>query len=236
MTPDQPDQPTNQLVQYYALRVTTPHNDSDRLWTIFGEYSKHFLYCKHAADDEDKFPHFHCVFTDLDTKGVEALRKRLKKEFGRAGNGFLSGKFMDNTVYKAIQYFRHDPEAEATFRHRGSGWSKIIEDSPDWDERREKPEAIAQSKKRERASDSVLSYYNVVKQAIKHCHEHQIKTTRLEVALEHMTRTTNWMPDIHILRRGLDPFHYRIFEYRMNGRVGQTPDWWTVRSEEFRAL
>lgn len=97
MTLDQPEQPTNQLIHYYSLRVTTPHTDSDKLWSIFSDYSKNFLYCKHAADDEDKFPHFHCVFLDLETKNVEALRKRLKKEFGRSGNGFIAGKFMDNT-------------------------------------------------------------------------------------------------------------------------------------------
>lgn len=234
MTPDQPHQPTN-LVNYYSLRITTPHNDSDKLWTLFSEYSKDFLYCQHAADDEDKFPHFHCVFLGMETKQVEAMRKRLKKEFDRGGNGFMAGKHMDNTVYKAIQYFRHDKDAEATFRHRGSGWQKIIEDSPDWDEKRDEP-AVQASKKRERLSDPILSYNNIVKQAVKHCHEHDIKTKRLEVALEHMTRTTNWIPDIHIIRRGMDPFHYKLFEYRMSGRTGKVPDWWSVRPEEFRPL
>jgi hypothetical protein len=43
---------------------------------------------------------------------------------------------MDNTVYKAIQYFRHEPSVE--LKYWGSGWSQIIDDSPEWEERETK--------------------------------------------------------------------------------------------------
>lgn len=229
---DRPPTCTASLIKYYALRVTTPHADSDKIFDVFSQYSRQFLYCKHAADKEDSAEHFHAIFLDLTDRSIDALRKQLKKKFDRSGNGFLAGKWMDNTVYKAIQYFRHDEHAEASFRHRGSGWQAIIEASPEWDEIRPVPSSEPVAKKA-KLSDPVLTHYNVVKQAIRHAHEHNIKSDNLAVVLEHMTRTTNWMPDIKILRTGLDPYHYKIFKYKMNGRTGPTPDWWSLRREAF---
>jgi len=234
-SPDQP-RPTDQddLKNYFQLRVTTPHADSDKLWEIFSNYSRHFIYCKHPADAKVNREHFHCAFMNMTVKEYDAMRKKLRTDFQRSGNEFMSGKHRDNGVHKYVQYVRHYPRVDETFRYRGPGWLKVIEESPDYEMPGTNSEATATpSKKRERLSDPVLSYYNIVKQAVKHCRFNNIKTTDLRVALEHMVRTSDWIPDIHIIRRGLDQYHHDLFKYRMSERAGPTPlgSWVNPRAE-----
>lgn len=218
-------QPTN-LVKYYALRVTLPHKQVGELMDVLNHYSKDYVVALHNADEEDKHEHFHIAMMDVDSvKQVEALRKQLKKVFEKAGNGFLAGKFMDNHVYKALQYMKHDENV--SFRHRGSHWPRFIEESPEWD-----PEIKTKKapEKRKVESDPVLSFSNILYRALRHRHDHQIQSHDLAVTLEHMTRTTNWIPSPQMMKNGLDPLHFRLFEYRAKGRTGPTPDWWTPRS------
>lgn len=229
---NQPDQPTaSPLIHYYAMRVTVPHADRDALMTILDTYSKNYLIGTHGAHPEegDLAPaeHFHCVFPDIDKKTVEAMRKTLKKWSGRGGNGFYSGKFMDNTVYKAIQYIRHDDSAKFFFR---GDWEKIIDDSPEWD-----PEPSAKRQKirerSERPSFPTLTYSNVIKQALKFRERHALTTVKLGEVCEKMQSMEDWQPDIRIMRTGLDPMHFQIFEYHASNKFGKGPAWWLPRAD-----
>jgi len=218
-------QPTN-LLKYYALRVTLPHKQVGELQEVLNHYSKDYIMALHNADEEDKHEHFHMAMMDVDSvKQVEALRKQLKKVFAKAGNGFMAGKFMDNHVYKAIQYMKHDENV--SFRHRGSHWQTYIEESPDWDPEIKTKKAV---EKKRKESDPVLSFSNILWRAQAHRKEHQIESSDLGVTLEHMTRTTNWIPSVQMMRNGLDPLHFKLFDYRARGRTGPTPDWWTPHS------
>lgn len=152
------------------------------------------------------------------------MRKLLKTTFSRHGNGFLSGKKMDNHIYKALQYVKHDEHV--TFKHRGSHWETYISESPDWDQ---KAEVKNSPQKRKREADPMLTYSNVLWRARAHRTEHQISSVDLGVVLEHMTRTTDWIPSQELMRKGLDPLHHRLFTYQVSDKVGKTPDWWTPR-------
>lgn len=216
----------DELLNYYGLRLTLPHTDWPKVQEVLWKYSKNFCAAFHNADSECDAEHFHLVFLDLtDRKKVEAMRLALKTEFQRAGNGFFAGGFRDNHVYKALQYMKHDVQVD--WRHRGSHWPRYISESPEWDSTiKEKKTA----EKRKREADPVLSFSNVLWRALKHRQDHKISSTHLGVTLEHMTRTTNWIPSPQIMKFGLDPLHFKLFEYRASGRVGKTPDWWTPHS------
>jgi len=228
-----PVQPTSQpsnlsppLLKYYALRVTLPHTDIGQLQEVLNHYSKNYVLALHNADTEVGHEHFHIAMVDIDSvKQVEALRKQLKAKFKRAGNAFLAGKFMDNHVYKALQYMKHDDAV--TFRFRGPHWQEYIDQSPEWDPDLKKAPP-PQNKRKE--GDPVFSFSNILTRSLKHRQDNQIGSLDLGVTLEHMTRTTNWIPSIQMMRNGLDPLHFKLFEYRASGRSGPTPNWWTPHS------
>jgi len=224
-TTSRPTDQAGDLLKYYALRVTLPHKQIGELQEVLSHYSKDYVIASHNADVEDKHEHFHLAMLDIEThKQVDAMKKALKKRFQKAGNAFVAGKFMDNHVYKALQYMKHDENV--VFRHRGSHWQRYIDESPEWDaeiKTKKGPE------KKKIESDPMLSFSNVLWRAAKHREEHNISSSDLGVTLEHMTRTTNWIPSLQMMRNGLDPLHFRLFEFRCNNRTGPTPDWWTPR-------
>jgi len=215
-------QPTN-LLNYYSLRVTVPHVDYPKLQEVFNQYSHNYCACLHVADKDVPHEHFHIFFLDMPDKTIEAMRKQLKIAFARQGNGFLAGKKMDNHLFKGLQYVKHDEHV--TFKHRGSHWEDYIAESPDWEQKETKERPT----KKRREADPMLSYSNILWRARAHRTEHSIQSRDLGVVLEHMTRTTNWIPSVEIMRRGLDPLHHRLFEYQVSGKTGPTPDWWTPK-------
>lgn len=216
------------LLYYYALRVTLPHVQWPALQEVVNKYSKDYVVAFHNADSETDHEHFHFAILDLQERTkTQALCLALKRTFNRAGNGFYAGKYMDNHIYKAIQYMKHDDKVE--WRHRGLHWQTYIDEAPEWD-----PDLKAKKapEKRKREADPVLTFSNILWRALKHREEHNIRSTELGVTLEHMTRTTNWIPSPQIMKFGLDPLHHKLFAFRAGGRVGKTPDWWTVRHVE----
>jgi len=223
MTETPTHQPTN-LLYYYSLRVTVPHVDLPKLEECISKYSKQYCMCLHVADKDVAHEHFHIFFLDLELKKIEAMRKTLKQVFTRQGNGFLSGKMMDNHLYKGLQYVKHD--ASVTYKHHGSHWADYIAESPDWDQKEVTTDRPA---KKKREADPMLTYSNLLWRARAHRTECAIPSTDLGVVLEHMTRTTNWIPSPQLMKQGLDPLHHRLFEYQTSGKVGKTPDWWTPK-------
>ena len=221
------DRQDRHFQKYYALRVTLPHSESGALQECISKYSKNYVMALHYPDDEVIHEHFHLALVDITTtKQVEAMKVYLKRRFTKAGNGFIAGKFRDNHVLKAIQYMKHDENV--TFKHRGSHWAGLIDEAPDWD-----PDFKAKkcSEKKEIKSDPMLSFSNLLFRALKHRRDNNIESTDLGVTLEHMGRTTNWIPSPQMMKNGLDPYHYKIFEFRARGRTGQYPPWYRIRSD-----
>jgi len=226
------NQPTNQppmedLIRYYGYRVTVPHADHNKIKDLFFKYSRNFLMAKHNSDvnSEDKgehAEHYHVCF--LDFKGpadVEKMKKAMAKLTGRSGNGLHMGKWYDNTVFKAIQYYKHDESVE--FDWRGSEWLRIIDNSPDWEEPSRKRQKV---EVKEKLSFPTATPYNIVKQALRWRREHNLNTTDLRVVCEHMTRVGNWQPCPKTMKNGLDPLHFQLFEYHAKEKVGKCPNWW----------
>ena len=219
------------LVKYYALRLTTPHADYSKLQSIICKHCKSWIcafHGPHGDDEVEKKEHFHFAMLDMSSSNVDAMRKSLRKSFDRSGNAFMSGKFMDNTVYKAIQYFRHEPSAE--LRYWGSGWLKIIDDSPEWEEREAKrPKVELTPAQLNKQGFPTLGYTNLLRQALRFNREHNLRTSDLRVVLSAMT-TDGWQPSQDIMRKGLDPMHFRLYEFHAKGKVGAPPNWWDPKT------
>lgn len=218
---------TADRVCYYSYRVTTEHDDLSKVQEIIERYTKLYLIALHSPDDTEKsclHQHLHCVFPGVDADFADRFKKAMSKEFDRKGNAFHAGCYRNGPLEHAITYFKHDDNVE--FIYSGDlDWEDMIELAPAYSKKA--PEV---KEKRERQSDPVLTYSNLLFQALKHRRLNKIKSAHLSVTLEHMTRTTDWLPTRQMLSGGLDPLHHRLFEYRANGRIGPTPDWWTPRT------
>lgn len=221
------------MIHYYSYRVTIGQSERSRLKEVLYKYSKNFCFGNHGGhgekegivEDTETLHHYHCIIVGIDKNGVNKFRQAMQKEFGGKGNAFHAGKFMDNTVYKGIQYIKHEPDVEWTFR--GGHWPNTIDLSPDWEEREVKKQKVEKPK----LSYPILTFQNVLKQAWLHRQEHQLKTNDLGQVLEHMSKNTNWQPDIRVMRTGLDVMHFKLFEYKCKGKQGPSPDWWTPKIE-----
>lgn len=214
-------------MNYYSLRLTVPHADWGKVQEVLNDSSKMYIACLHHADHEVEHEHFHIFFLDLDRPKVEKMRQALKRKFERHGNGFIQGKFMDNHLYKALQYVKHDVNVQ--YKTRGSGWNDHLAAAPPWVD--QPKDNTGGSRKRTLERDPLITYSNVLWRARQHRAEHNIQSKDLGVVLEHLCRTTHYQPSVDILRRGLDPWHFRQFEFKCNDSVGKTPDWWTPRLE-----
>lgn len=223
------DLPTDRPTTYYAYRLTHPHSEWKTIKTLIDDYSQNYLVAFHSPDDQEKgclHEHFHMIFPGVDAGFADRMKKQMSSVFGCKGNDFHAGRYRNNPIIEAVGYMKHD--ANVRFEYVGSTeWERLIKEAPAFVKKSDMP---VKAEKRERESDPVLTYSNLLFQAEKHRKKHGIKCTKLATTLEHMTRTTDWLPTKQMMTQGLDPLHHRLFEYRASGRVGPTPDWWTPRS------
>lgn len=226
------DSPDRQIVQtveppssYYSLRVTVPRTDLGRMQEILSRHTKNYCMAWHCADEEVKHEHVHmCILEFTDDKAT-ALKRALANAYKRQGNEFYAGSFKKNGVYSYLTYCKHDDHVD--WHHRGSHWPQWIDHADPWVERR--LEKLPEVSKKRKESDPVLTFSNLLWRAEKHRKENNIQSTDLGVTLEHMTRTTRWTPAPHIMKNGLDPLHFKLFKYRVEGCTGPTPNWWTPK-------
>lgn len=192
--------PTDRPDPYYQYRLTVPHVKHDEVVKFITQYSKDWAFCKHFPDDlEDgcKQEHFHAVFRDFSTKTVDAFRKAVSKHFARAGNGLHAGKFQTNHVSKSIGYFKHDEHAEI-FHSGQSYWQEYIDTEPAFTK-----SAGPRKLFKESMSHPVLTYANVLKQALKHRAEHCPSATTLYEVVDDMVGEHKWYPSRELLTNGI---------------------------------
>jgi len=232
-TSDQTDRPD--LLNYYSFRLTVPHKDYGQVQEILNKYSSNYCVAFHqprpqtvsVGDNHDLNEHFHIIFLDLDDKKIDAMKKAFRMKFDRSGNGFYAGKKMDNHVYKALQYFKHDNNVE--WKHRGAHWQEYIDGSPDWDSNMvpKVTKKMSTEERLEKSGYPKLTFGNILYQCFKYRNFHNLKTDDLDVVLTHMTVNTDWEPHHDVGRRGLDVWHFKKFRHMCHHRTSEVPKWWT---------
>lgn len=193
---DRPTDPTDRPDPYYQYRLTVPHERLSDVVSLVSSKSNDWALCQHFPDDEDKQEHFHVVMRDFCVKKVDAFKKHVVKFFARAGNALHAGKFQTNHVAKAIGYFKHDEHA--TFHHSGQAyWNEYWETEPAF-VKSGKPKVFKES-----MSHPVLTYANVLKQAVKYQREHCPALRTLSEVVELMVNEHNWWPSRELLTNGI---------------------------------
>lgn len=212
------DRPTS-VQEYYSYRLSVDHSQWGEFRAIIDNYSKDWVVCLHYPDEEEgecKKEHFHAAFRDFDKKKIDAFRKAVAKHFGKGGNALHAGCVRDNNIVKAIGYMKHDERG--TFYHSPQVyWKPLINDAEPF----VKGAGGGKMKKaKERLSDPILTYTNVVKQAIKFRNEHAMyDTDSLQNVLSRMVNQGAWIPSRELLRNGCPKELHEMFSDRVNNRV-----------------
>lgn len=150
------------------------------------------------------------VMRDFDTKRIDAFKKAIAKHFVASGNGLHAGRLRDNHVLRAVGYMKHDDRV--TFYHSGQPyWDEYIRDAEPF----EKPDERRSRVTKERLGDPVLTYSNVVKQAIKYRNEHMADCNSLQNVLSRMVNQSNWIPSRELLRNGVPRELHELFLSRV---------------------
>jgi len=210
--------PTDRPDPYYQYRITVPHAELEFLLSSLRERSSDWALCTHHEDAEDKLEHFHVVMRDFDVKKVDAYKKAMCKHYSRSGNGLHAGKFQTNHVSKAIGYFKHDEHA--TFHHSGQDY---------WNEYWDTEPAFVKSNPvkvlKESMSFPVLTYANVLKQALKYQREHCPRTHELSDVVEKMVHDHKWWPSRELLANGIPAQMHERFQDLQTGKRTRYAFW-----------
>lgn len=209
------DRPTI-LPKYYAYRLTVPHSEWESVREILTRYSQDWVGCMHFPDDYESgcmSEHFHFAFRDFDKNKVDAFKKANVAFFGRGGNGLHAGSWRDNAIDKAVGYMKHDEHA--TFYHSGQDyWDEIIASAEPF----VKGAGGKMVKIKEKLSSPMLTYSNVIKQALKYRTEHAMfDTDSLQNVLSRMVNAGTWIPSRELLRNGVPRELHEMFKDRVNG-------------------
>jgi hypothetical protein len=146
------------------------------------------------------------VFLDWTKKDVDKFRLAMRKAFDLKGNADSAGVMRDNHISQAIGYFKHDEHA--VFHHSGQAhWLDLIENARVFV--KSGPAKVL----KERMSYPVLTYANLLKQAVKFQQDRCPSTFLLKNVLENMVNDANWFPSRELLRNGVPKeMHERFFD------------------------
>jgi len=217
---------STKLPTYYSYRLTIGHEFKDEVAAICRKYSDDWCFVMHNPDADDHNPHYHFVFMDLHQKGrdhkkhVDNLQKAFKDRFKGKGNEFHAGKWRDNDVEQALQYFSHDP---VSYVHYPDSWAPRIKDAPAWVPK-DGSSGSTHRGPREKLGDPVLSYSNLVKQAVKYRATHCMDTSSLTNVLSRMVNQDSWIPSRDLLNNGVPRELHELFAARLHKRKWD-PDW-----------
>ena len=208
------DRPTSPQ-EYYSYRLTVAHDKWADFRAIIEKYSKDWVACLHYPDDEEdgcSEEHFHCAFRDFDKKKIDAFRKAVATHFKRAGNGLHAGVVRNNAIECAIGYMKHD-ERGAFYHSEQDYWKEMVNDANPFI----KGAGGKMKKPKEKLSDPILTYTNVMKQALKFRDEHAMyDTDSLKNVLSRMVNQGRWIPSRKLLRNGVPRELHEMFKDRVN--------------------
>lgn len=216
MSHPQPNQLSNQPMDYMSIRVTLDNNMWDRIADVFRDVE--FIAYPHKGQRTKK-EHFHVLVLD---KSMEKFRKRLR-DAGFKGNGMVSMKMFDNGLLRGIQYASKE-ETQPTMS--SSSMQEFIDAAPAWvHDQRLLP---FMSEKPEKLRDWQLTYSNLVVQAVNHAQKKGL-TGSLKYVVADMIASTKWRPAKNMVTSGVPEFYEHDFEFRCGRRAEPDMAWWTPR-------
>lgn len=222
------DSVSTNLPTYFSYRLTISHEHVAQVYDICRVYSNDFCFVLHQADEAEKAPHYHFVFMSMPKKIVANMQKAFKDKYNGKGNKFHAGLSRDNDVIEALSYFSHDPVA---YRYYPDSWADRIKAAPPWIPNG--PSRSTDRRPREKLGDPILTYTNVVKQAVLYRGANNMDTSSLTNVISRMVNQGGWLPSRDLLLNGVPRDLHELFGARIHKRKWD-PDWMYPhdRSEE----
>lgn len=213
------DRPTDQG-DYLSLRVTLPHGDVERIKSkVLFDIDEWCIYF-HGGPGTDIAEHMHiCVLGSTSDR----IRKRLKDNIG-GGNKVYSVKQFDNGLRGFVFYCSHEG---STPLFKGDRWQDIIDSvktEGSYKKRRIDDYMIRKAFKPER--DWILTYSNLVSQAVSWRNKNLKGEDSLKSVVKHMIAHTKWRPSKQMYKEGVPSVYQMDFEFRIGVRSEPDMDWW----------
>jgi len=212
--------PTDKPDPYYQYRLTVDHTDIGVVREFVSKYSSDWAFCLHLPDHDDAKEHFHVVMRDFTQKTVDAFKAAVKRHYApRIGNALHAGLFKHNHVSKAIGYFKHQDDVE--IHHSGQDyWQDYVDNEPAFVKKSEPIKVL-----KERPNHPVLTYSNVLKQALKYRQEHNLRTESLSEVVEEMVNAHNWWPSRELLTNGIPTETHQRFSDMVTSKRTKLSFW-----------
>jgi len=223
---------------YLSIRITFGHENvkpvSERL---LGDLPYWLFYMHGAGKQGDRREHFHiCIPVRGCDAGRESdkLRLRIKRLFKLGGNKDFSIMHKNNGLHSFIYYCSHD-EDKGTFS--SGDWSRIFEKNREvngdrkyvkMDKKRHFDGDVADTAASRKERYWMLTYTNLVKQAVLHTKRTGKDFGCLKFCVKDMIKTTNWRPSKDMVKKTGGVPHFYEQEYvRELGKTSEPDmDWW----------
>lgn len=224
------DQPTNQQPEkYVSLRVKLDHKYLNGLQQLFKDVQ---LLCivEHGRGTSNE--HFHvCLPGDSSKNACERYRKRVKDRFGIGGNGGLAAKGFSNGLRSFMFYCLHEGTKA---RYEDPFWERIEKDIGEngcYKKQRRIDVLLNSDGSYDKKDRSwLLTYSNIVVQAVKHRRLAKLDTDSLKVVVKDMIKTTKWRPSREMYKNGVCEAYELDFQFSIGARSEPDMAWWRPRS------
>lgn len=213
-----------QVDKWTSWRITTDRRSE--LQTIFMKY------CSVVAEEFSKkaVQHYHCLTVGPRSDALAKAIQRLKLERAQVWSKEFPNKetkYKDYTFEKAIAY-----TIKGGVYQCYKSFARYITDSiPKWVFPTSSGVRTAMTDKEIRNDrDWQLTFSNLVRQALRHRQEHDLRTTSLKQVVMHMCRHSKWRPSKDMIKSGVHPHYIKVFEWECNNRPGEYPmDWFEMK-------
>lgn len=216
-TTNQSNQPT--YTNYISLRLTIKHDDVSVLFEkVLHDVDEWCMY-KHGGGTSGIAEHVHVAICG---GNCERIRKRLRDNIG-GGNKVYSVKQYGNDLRSFVFYCSHEGSVPD---FKGDQWPALIQEVKDNGgyKKRKIDEHFVTDRKLVR--DWILSYSNIVPQAVLYQKKNLPGEDSLKRVVKHMIAHTKWRPSLQMYKSGIPSVYQMDFEFRIGVRTEPDMDWW----------
>lgn len=240
-TPTPTDNSWELSQSYLSIRLTVGHqNDKPICERLLGDVPNWIFY-RHGNGVRRE--HYHiCVPVGGSDGGrtSDKLRNRIKRVFNLGGNKDFSIVHKDNGLHSFIFYCSHE-ETEPVMQ---GDWTRVFEKNREVNgdtryvketgKKRHFDGSIEDSGATRKVRNWILTYSNLVPQAVLHSKRTKQDYGHLKFCVKNMIETTNWRPSPEMLRKGVPEFYCNDYQRQMDGKKPVDMSWWDMGSQGHR--
>lgn len=215
---------------YISLRVTCPHDVVGDLFKAVFLDTPWFIYALHLGKQQTE--HVHMLAPGTCKRDAEKYRYRMSTWLKLNCRDTKMKKYSadwHNGVLAGIQYLGHEATEVLANTPDSEHWVSI---APPWvpDPKQTRMEKYARAEPvKPKDRDWMLTYSNLVVQAVNHHRQNSMDTTSLKVVVRDMITKSKWRPSRDMLRGGVPEFYDNDFKFRIGHTTQVDMSWWEMR-------